>query len=221
MTMEQSQSRIGLFPAAQNLRDYRYYGVSMTTDAHGHAAWILGGTKIAGILMNNPYEGEAAYVCFSGVAPVKLSATTAPVSVGDRLVAKADGTFEKGNGSLTALYDSTANGIIPALIGAYHALDDLDSETAEHLEVSADFTVSQAYDTYLVDASGGNVEITIPEASDNVGFGFTVKRMDDSANTVTLVPSGTDTLEFDSQIVITAKGVALTLASYSNGWVLV
>lgn len=112
--MEQSQGRIGIFAAAENMRNTRYVGVSLTTDEHGHAAWMIGGTTVSGVLMNNPLKGEAAYVAFSGVVPVQL-AINESVLVGDSLAANTDGTFSKGAGSLVALYDTNAGGHHPCL----------------------------------------------------------------------------------------------------------
>ena len=59
--------------ASEDLSDYQYYGVVMTTTDRN--VELCDGTtdKPIGILMNAPESGEEALVCVIGVVPIKTS----------------------------------------------------------------------------------------------------------------------------------------------------
>ena len=77
---------------------------------------------------------------------------------------------------------------------------------------TADATLSDFHYTNLVDATGGNVTITLPPAASFPGKFFIIKRQDASGNTVTIQPSGSD--EIDTLATDTlAAGAALMIQS--------
>jgi hypothetical protein len=61
--------------------------------------------------------------------------------------------------------------------------------------VTADYTAS-AQEIVLVDASGGNVTVTLPTPTDATAT--IIKRIDASANTVTIATPGTETIDGES-----------------------
>lgn len=83
--------------------------------------------------------------------------------------------------------------------------------------VIADTTVLSTDYTIEVDASGGNVIVTFPLAStqfnapQSAGRIFNIKKIDSSANTVTLTPTAPDTFDGLSNIIISAKDVNYTM----------
>lgn len=62
------------------------------------------------------------------------------------------------------------------------------------LNTSSDVTVTAGVDVVLVDTSGGNVTITLPDAKLHAGKVFRVKKMT-AANTCTVAASGSDTVD--------------------------
>jgi hypothetical protein len=66
---------------------------------------------------------------------------------------------------------------------------------------------------HLVDASGGNVTINLPAASAVVTYRF--RRIDSSANTVTINRNGTDTIEGGTSITLVGSNASRTLDSDS------
>jgi len=60
---------------------------------------------------------------------------------------------------------------------------------------TADHTATLTDNLIKVDATGGNVTITLPPAAAAAGDGFTIKRIDSSANTVTVDGDGSETID--------------------------
>jgi hypothetical protein len=55
--------------------------------------------------------------------------------------------------------------------------------------ITADTTLDDTYDVVVVDASGGDVTVTLPDAMLHDGLEYAIKRIDDSANSVTIHPT--------------------------------
>jgi len=55
--------------------------------------------------------------------------------------------------------------------------------------ITADTTLDDTFDVVIVDASGGNVTVTLPDAVVNDGLEYAIKRTDSSANSVTIHPT--------------------------------
>lgn len=213
--MQQSHSSIGIFPASENMRSSQYKGVSIVANEYGQISWQLGGDAVKGVLINNPIKGEACHVVLSGVAPVKLDAATDPVVVGDTLIATSSGTFTKGPGTTIALYNSTAGGIIPAMLGTGMPLT---YGSGIPYVTSDDVIVSTVYDIYFIDCTASNRTVYLPVAAGSMGRRLVFKKMDASVNTITFTPSGTDTVEDTSVIVTWLKGTSITLIPTIDGW---
>ena len=70
----------------------------------------------------------------------------------------------------------------------------------------------------LVDATAAAVTISLPAAETARGAVIVTKKTDASANTVTLDPNGSETIDGASTRVITAQYDALTVACDGNQW---
>jgi len=83
---------------------------------------------------------------------------------------------------------------------------------------SGAYTAQTSDEIILVDASGGAVTITLPAAS-NEGQVLLIKKIDNSANAVTVVPGGGDTIEGAANISLASQwdGAILT-ADGANDW---
>lgn len=73
----------------------------------------------------------------------------------------------------------------------------------------------------LVDASGGNVMVTLADASTRVGERIFIKKVDSSANTVTVIGSGGDTVEGSVSQVLSLENDVIVVVPNTTGsnWV--
>lgn len=92
--------------------------------------------------------------------------------------------------------------------------------------VTASVTVEDGDDVLLVDTSGGAVDVTLPPAREHVGRHVYVKLIDDTA-TLTILPSGSDTIDFGASLVVTPLNASygcvagLVTAPATYGWVVI
>lgn len=88
--------------------------------------------------------------------------------------------------------------------------------------VSTDTTLGASHYTVLVDASAGNVVITLPTAasafSGGIGKVFNVKKIDNSVNTVTVDGNGAETIDGAAAQVVTTRYSSMTLQSNGTFW---
>lgn len=78
--------------------------------------------------------------------------------------------------------------------------------TTTYVVALADFLVK-------CDATGGGFPVTLPPASDYAGRIINIKKIDSSANAITLTPDGTDTIETAATLPISVQYVSITLIS--------
>ena len=84
----------------------------------------------------------------------------------------------------------------------YHLLQRLQRRTARR--ASAATTLTEADDILLVDTSGGGVTVTLPLAASTPKVRFTIKKVTNDANTVTIARSGSDTIDYTTSNTWTA-----------------
>ncbi len=87
------------------------------------------------------------------------------------------------------------------------------------------FTVTQniqldAMGLYCIDASLGNVTVTLPSASGRENTWFEILRLDDSSNTVTITPSGSETMSGMTTFQLTDQWSTIQLFAYSNNYLI-
>ena len=68
-----------------------------------------------------------------------------------------------------------------------------------------------------VDATSGAVTVTLEAASSVIGKMVYVKKVDVSVNAVTIVPTGSDTIDGDTSIDITSQWTCLTFVAAAAG----
>lgn len=69
-----------------------------------------------------------------------------------------------------------------------------------------------------VDCTAGNITIQLPSVADMLGEDIRIKRMDNSANLITVLPAGGQTLEFDSSWELYSRGECLQINAQTGGW---
>ena len=83
--------------------------------------------------------------------------------------------------------------------------------------VTADTTATTSDRTILCDAASNTITVTLPPAADVVSFLLYIKKID-ATNDVTIDPSGTETIDKGTTVVLTAQEESLTLHSDGTEW---
>lgn len=81
--------------------------------------------------------------------------------------------------------------------------------------ISSNYTVTDNDLILLVDATAGNITITLPDAL--IYRQYIIKKIDATVNTVTIDPEGTTQIEFASTKVLTTQGQSVTLTGRNTG----
>jgi hypothetical protein len=95
--------------------------------------------------------------------------------------------------------------------------------TSPAYPVTGNITLSSGDEIVLVDTSGGDVTITLPEISDDMireKREFEVVKVD-AANTLTIDCTGTDTIVGEPDAIVTVRWTALRVRATTGNWVLI
>lgn len=84
--------------------------------------------------------------------------------------------------------------------------------------VTSNVTVDKVYGFYLCDATSGGITVTLPMAGAYKGVRFYVKKIDATANTVTIDGNASETIDGSATQTITAQYVCLTVMSDGTQW---
>lgn len=84
--------------------------------------------------------------------------------------------------------------------------------------VSANTTLGVGHHIVLVDASGGNRTITLPDATDCSGRQYIIKKIDSSTNTVTIAPQTGQTIDGQSSVVLSSQYQLVKIVSDGQKW---
>jgi hypothetical protein len=115
----------------------------------------------------------------------------------------------KATGNLTYLLESVYRGFAPAV---------------DIVEVTTSYVASSSNSLIIADATGGNVNITLPVASSliDITYGtskiFYVKKADVSSNLVRILATGSDTIEGASILTLSSPLQSVLLAPDGNDW---
>lgn len=99
--------------------------------------------------------------------------------------------------------------------------DNQDLATGATNAQTGNYTVlaSDKNSVILVDATSGNVIITLPDVTAlDDGFKISFKKIDSSANTVTIDPNGSQTIDNVSNFVLSSQDSALTIVGDQVEW---
>ena len=84
-------------------------------------------------------------------------------------------------------------------------------------QVSANYTAGDDYIIYA-NASAGAITISLPPAADNIGVVYTIKKVDNSLNVVTIDPNGSETIDGGLTYTISNPNEAITIQSDGSNW---
>lgn len=89
-------------------------------------------------------------------------------------------------------------------------------------EVSTDTTLDATHYTVLVDATAGDVVVSLPSAasalSGGIGRPYNVKKVDASANTVTVDGDAAEVIDASAALVLTTQWQSVTVQSNGTSW---
>lgn len=86
--------------------------------------------------------------------------------------------------------------------------------------VSADTTLDNTHFTVKVDASGANRTITLPAAATCSGRIYNIKKIDSSANSVTIDGNGAETIDGAATKSTTTQYAGWQIQSDSSNWII-
>lgn len=78
----------------------------------------------------------------------------------------------------------------------------------------------EAMGIYVIDASAGDITITVPTAAGRENYWFELIRIDSSSNTVTVTPTGSETLSGMTDYLLTSQWSTLTLFAYNGNYLI-
>ena len=87
--------------------------------------------------------------------------------------------------------------------------------------ITANYTVENDYDMFKVDTTGGNVTVTLPAAQLHSGRVINIKRMDASANTLTVDGNAAETIDGSATLLIPTQYESFTLLCDGTGWIII
>ncbi len=82
---------------------------------------------------------------------------------------------------------------------------------------SGNYTIVEGNAIILVDASGGEVIITMPDVSLTNNY-INIKKIDTTINRVLIVTPGAETIDGDTEVDITAAYESLQIVSNGSNW---
>lgn len=84
--------------------------------------------------------------------------------------------------------------------------------------LTSDTTLTTSHNIVLVDATAGAVTLTLPAVATYVGPGYTIKKIDASANAVTIDGSGAETIDDTTTRILTMQYNAVEVMSDGTEW---
>jgi hypothetical protein len=87
--------------------------------------------------------------------------------------------------------------------------------------VSINTTILLTDYTVLVDATSGNLIITLPTAVSASGYAFNIKKIDSSVNTVMLDGNGVEVIDGTLTKIISNQYSSITVQSNGTGWYII
>jgi hypothetical protein len=92
---------------------------------------------------------------------------------------------------------------------------------ATSTQTGTTYTISSTDTVIIADGTSNNVAVTLPTASTVTGYRFYVKRKDNTANTVSINRSGSDTIDGATSQALTAQYTSVTVVSDGSNWYII
>lgn len=111
----------------------------------------------------------------------------------------------------------TGDGVLFTLTGK---LEQQSGQGWKRNEVTTNTTLTDNHYYIAVDATAGNVTITLPACTALVQT-YIIKRIDNSGNTVTITPDGSDTIELSANKTLTSNESVIIVSDGDDNWEIV
>ncbi len=172
----------------------------------------------SGTLLSTPEAGAVEFNADSFYFTITTGTVRKKVAIyDDSSGANGDLHYRDSSGNLVRLGIGAAGKTLRST-GSIPAWSDATFTTSTK---SSSYTISNTDTVIFANASSGAVTITLPLASGSGGYRFYVKRTDGSANACSVGVSGSDTIDGQSSISLSAQYMSLTLVSDGSAWYII
>lgn len=116
--------------------------------------------------------------------------------------------------------------VYPRADGRLYIMDDTGAEMALFIADPAPTTVTAPYlalatDRTILATASAALTISLPTAAGRAGKRYTIKKMDSSANVVTIDPNGAETIDGAATHGLTTQYARVTIESNGANWIIV
>jgi hypothetical protein len=171
-------------------------------------------------------SGTASSYIINYIAPPTIAATNASVTFPSITTLEVDAPTAGTNATITDLYAiQTSSSTGHVRVGGNLIVDNASRLTSIYRNVTTintNTTLTTSVQFVKVDASGGNVTITLPAASSgfhsntSTGIWYVFYRVDNSGNTVTVQRAGSDTINGNTSFTISGQYTTVNLTCIST-----
>ena len=136
----------------------------------------------------------------------------------ERKRAKTFSASESGDGITLTKDDQLSDYYTKSQIDDLIAAIEQDESVWNLTSTSSDYTPNNEIEVILVNASGGDVTITLPEASEYEGKFYYIKKTDASDNSVILDGTEAETIDGELTVEITIQYMCLQVVCDGTNW---
>ena len=116
----------------------------------------------------------------------------------------------------------TVFGTYPAGKAVYlDSSGNLSHRTTPYTTITGDTTVTVSNEVVFVNASSGEVDVTLYAASSNGGRKLIIKKTDSSSNAVIILRAASETIDGATSITLNQQNESVTLVSDNSNWFIV
>lgn len=98
------------------------------------------------------------------------------------------------------------------------SVDDAVVQEWDTVIVTGNITIGSSGTSFLCDASGGALTVTLPPASEQRDRMITIKKTDSSGNAITIDGNGSDLIDDTLTKIITVQYTSITIVSDGSDW---
>jgi hypothetical protein len=197
--------------------------VTITAPASGNALtyngsrWVNGAA--GGVAAHQATHQTGGTDALTGTLDATARTAVRKNSTGSSVGARRQLNLIEGPNVTLTVADDAANEEIDVTITAATTSSGSGYPLLAITTISANTTlVAATHDVVLVDATAASRTVTLPAAASNPGVVFTVKKIDVSANTVTIDPNASETIEGQTTLVLNAQYQTITIVCNGTAW---
>ena len=119
----------------------------------------------------------------------------------------------------------TATGLLDSDVQALQTATGLLDSDVQALQTATIITVTgtgidlgYGVDIILCDASSNDITVNLPKTADSSGVRYDIKKIDTTANEITITPSGSETIDNETGFPLLADYSSVTLVTAGSGW---